>query len=75
MARKKISQFQARRWKRELDEMKRTDRADRAWSNGAHIRTVSLGSESVAVLRAVKDVGCALAVRLVGSELQIYGVR
>jgi hypothetical protein len=72
---KKISQAQARRWKRELDEMKRTARADRSWTHGAHIRTVAVGSETKAVLEAVKDIGCALAVRLNGDHLYIYGVR
>jgi hypothetical protein len=72
---KKISQAQARRWKRELEELKQQTRIDRTWCNGAHVRTVSLGSETKAVLEAVKDVGCSLAVRLNGDHLYIYGVR
>jgi hypothetical protein len=72
---KKISQAQARRWKRELEELKETTRADRVWCNGAHIRSVNIGSETKAVLEAVKDVGCSLAVRLNGDHLYIYGVR
>jgi hypothetical protein len=72
---KKISQAQARRWKRELEELKQQTRIDRTWCNGAHVRSVSIGSESRAVLQAVKDVGCVLAVRLNGEHLEIYGVR
>jgi hypothetical protein len=72
---KKISQNQARIYKRRLAALEEETRNDRQWHRGAHIRSVSIGSESRAVLQAVKDVGCVLAVRLNGEHLEIYGVR
>lgn len=72
---KKISQATARRYKRQLEELQQKTRDDRNTWRGACIRCVQLNETSVAVLQAVKDVDCVLAVRLNGSNLEVYGVQ
>lgn len=75
MSYRKISQHDARRYKRELENLQRQTRHERSHYGGVHLRTITVGSETAAVLKTAKDLGHPLALKLEGCDLHIYGVR
>lgn len=75
MARRKISQYDARRYKRELEELQRKTRSDRLTWNAIHLVDFTCGEITRARLKTVQDLEHPLACRFDGQELKVYGVR
>jgi hypothetical protein len=78
MARKKISQYDARRYKRELEELRNKRRSDRSTWGAVPLVDVAISdSYSRGILRSAQLMGHPLVCRMAAdnSTLEIFGVK